>query len=287
MALLAIKGHKTRGSEVIALLKMLGGTNRENCCGVFENRLYLINAFNDIEDISLRDNSKYHIYTLEQFEEKFPYKVGDNVKCWINGYCSINTIKNIQWDSIVNEVKYKIGDYWYSAINLQPHKEETMEENIKEKCDLINFNSHQTFDFADKVELALEDDWEVKNEDGRTFVVRKQPQYPKTYEECRKVLFHNFIELGKILTNGYNCDLLKKLGELLICRDAYWKLYGDWKPDWTSKSQSKFVIAIVNNKIEFNEYYFEQKILAFPTAEIRDLFYKNFKDLIEFVKKLL
>lgn len=63
---------------------------------------------------------------------------------------------------------------------LQPYKEDTMEENIKEKCDLINFNSHHIFDFADRVELVLKDDWEVKNEDGRTYVVRKQPQYPKT-----------------------------------------------------------------------------------------------------------
>lgn len=63
-----------------------------------------------------------------------------------------------------------------------------MEDNIKEKCDLINFNSHHIFDFADRVELVLKDDWEVKNEGGRTYVVRKQQKYPKTYEECKELL---------------------------------------------------------------------------------------------------
>jgi hypothetical protein len=35
MTNLAIKGHATRGSEVIALLEMLGGNNANNCYGRF------------------------------------------------------------------------------------------------------------------------------------------------------------------------------------------------------------------------------------------------------------
>lgn len=33
-------------------------------------------------------------------------------------------------DSIANEIKYKIQDYWYSTINLQPYNEENMENKI-------------------------------------------------------------------------------------------------------------------------------------------------------------
>lgn len=37
MARLAIRGHVTRGKEVIDTLKMLGGINDNHCYGVFEN----------------------------------------------------------------------------------------------------------------------------------------------------------------------------------------------------------------------------------------------------------
>ena len=40
MVQLAIKGHMTRGEEVIKILEMLGGTNENNCRGIFK-RLYL------------------------------------------------------------------------------------------------------------------------------------------------------------------------------------------------------------------------------------------------------
>ena len=39
MAKLAIKGHKTRGKEIIEILKMMGGKNNNNCCGKFINRI--------------------------------------------------------------------------------------------------------------------------------------------------------------------------------------------------------------------------------------------------------
>ena len=77
---LAIQGHATRGKEVIEILEMLGGINIENCWGgIFETRFYSINASGNIEDRSLNDNSNYQLYTLEEFLEKYPYKVGDKV----------------------------------------------------------------------------------------------------------------------------------------------------------------------------------------------------------------
>lgn len=127
MGKVAIQGHATRGEEVIEILEMLGGKNKYRCFG------------NNVDCIYYKKNGVIHntaqvgfnnikLFTLEDFLEKFPYKVGDKVKCWINGYCSINNIRDIQWDSVVNEIKYRIGDYWYSTINLRPYKEETMED---------------------------------------------------------------------------------------------------------------------------------------------------------------
>lgn len=42
MARLAIQGHATRGNEVIALLKMLGGVNSANYSGKESDRGYYI-----------------------------------------------------------------------------------------------------------------------------------------------------------------------------------------------------------------------------------------------------
>ena len=131
MVNLAIMGHKTRGKEVIEILEMLGGTNRENYWGVFENRLYLINTFGDIEDRSLSDNSNYQIYTLEEFLEKFPYKVGDKVYNIIHN--ENQTITDLAWDFQENEVVYQTNNNEYLFVNyLQPYKEETMEKEKKD-----------------------------------------------------------------------------------------------------------------------------------------------------------
>ena len=77
-----------------------------------------------------------------------------------------------------------------------------------------------------------------------------------------------------------------KLQRLLIFRDAYWKLVGDWKPDWEDKTD-KYVIANYNNHIVLDVRWHSSTKLSFPTKEMRDEFYNNFKELIEECKELL
>lgn len=130
MTQLAIKGHPIRGEEVIQLLEMLDSVNAFTFEGTQPDGFYYI---------SKNNNKIYHcwnintenviVYTLEEFESEFPYKVGDRVIAWVNGYRSICNIQNMEWDSIANEIKYKIQDYWHSAMNLQPYIEENMEKN--------------------------------------------------------------------------------------------------------------------------------------------------------------
>lgn len=96
--ILAIKGHTTRGSEVIALLEMLGG-NVTLCRGYNINKYYIIDAENDIMPIQMVNcvHSKltYKMFTLEEFYEKYPYKVGDIVKFGESE--NTGTITNIRW----------------------------------------------------------------------------------------------------------------------------------------------------------------------------------------------
>ena len=81
---------------------------------------------------------------------------------------------------------------------------------------------------------------------------------------------------------------------LLICRDAYWKIAGEqmglgkpWKPDWKNDEQLEYVIICRRNCIVKDTFVAKDVILAFPTPEIRDAFYENFKELIEICKELL
>ena len=78
-----------------------------------------------------------------------------------------------------------------------------------------------------------------------------------------------------------------KFQRLLIYRDSYWKIAENWNPDWEDGNTTKYTISCVKNKIELRKAHEYTFTLAFPTKEMRDAFYENFKDLIEECKELL
>ena len=93
--------------------------------------------------------------------------------------------------------------------------------------------------------------------------------------------------------DSYKRKLIANFYRLILCRDAYWKIAGEemrldksWEPDWTN-DLSKYYISFYNNKVDKGIINYSNKILAFPTEEIQDAFYENFKDLIENCKELL
>lgn len=294
MAKLAIKGHPTRGKEVIEILEMLGGKNKAYLNGTDTNLVYYICSENYIDTLYAVSNA-YIVFTLEEFLEKYPYKVGDRVKnAKINDF--IGRITNVRWDDSEEQIIYVVewddvtkSRLTYFAKGLQSYKEETMENKLGE------------------ITLDIPDGYEFFgiNDDNKVVLTKKQPQYPKTYEEgCRVLnltkyppaLVPNksiFISQYKDFPHYYE---IQKLAELLICRDAYWKIAGEqmglgkpWEPDWKEKDGGyRYCIRNQSNKIVLsNEWLGENYILSFPTAEMRDTFYKNFKDLIEECKEFL
>lgn len=147
----------------------------------------------------------------------------------------------------------------------------------------------------------LPDGYEFQDEEGNVIktdvikLVKKQPQYPKTYKECCDVLKipndERYIDIDVPL--DYN-KLLSTFTKILMCRDAYWKIAGEqmglgkpWEPDWLNTAQDKFVLYTHDNVICLNRFVLGHNVLAFPTAEIRDAFLDNFKELIESCKELL
>lgn len=161
--------------------------------------------------------------------------------------------------------------------------------------------------YEDEVELQL-GNYEIAIRDGKTYAVLKKPKYPATYGECCEVLsippyynlrYHTY-------GHGYNelatsnellawQGKLNILGKLLICHKAYRKIAGEemglgkpWEPDWSNFNDGSYpTITKCNNRIIKTSIYTHDCILAFPTEELRDIFYENFKDLMEQCKELL
>jgi hypothetical protein len=87
---------------------------------------------------------------------------------------------------------------------------------------------------------------------------------------------------------GYLWDKTKALSELLLCRDAYWKLLDDWEPNYESLVDKTFyTIHRFNGEIVKSSTSHRSSLLVFPSEEIRDLFYENFEELIHQCKILL
>jgi hypothetical protein len=167
-------------------------------------------------------------------------------------------------------------------------------------------------DFVKEQGLPCPNGYIFKDENGNVInaqkivLEKKKTEYPKTYEECCKVLQYG--EILKIYPPS-NADVpeydvlglfdsLEALRKLHICRDAYWKLYGEekglgkpWSPDYDS-GVDKFGIIYMNGVVQesnptTNWERHLNKILDFPTRAMRDAFKENFDADIEICKELL
>ena len=306
---LAIIGHPTRGNEVIKLLEMLGGKNCYNLSGLFTDYgYYLIGGPHNVGICGVEyifSDVDICLFTLEEFFEKYPFKVGDKVvytKFGDNCDEYPVTIESMKWTGTT--IEYTFND----CVTCLAKDLKMWNGEPDAVISGIYLNS---CDYADEVELNL-GDYEIEVRGGRTFAVKKKSKYPTTYAECCEILVGrkpnpNEISFDKMelclvdLDNTQNIDFqnpylsqLNILFRLRMCRDAYWKIAGEemglgkpWEPDWKHLNRKFYCIYNSKNNIVKNVTYGENKILAFPTEEMRDAFYENFKDLIESCKELL
>jgi hypothetical protein len=317
---LAIKGHESRGKKVIEILEMMGGKNCYNLNGLFsENAYYFIGGPHKTEIKAgeyIFGDEDMCFFTLEEFLKKYPFKVGDKV---MDGYGDTLTIKSMSWSVDFETMVYDFKD---SVIVLTAEdllkcnaeflvNKEKSEEVGKMLCDMtlklllgnhlknVLSELYEHIKTTPKEELEREFK-EIESEGGPTVEefmdfcnkVNKKPKYPDNYEECVRIAknIHGYdIHIDAPAYRG----LLESFVKLLICRDAYWKIAGEemglgklWEPDWTS-GKPFYCISVSENTIGKGKWYTDNKILAFPTEEMRDTFYENFKDLIEQCKSLL
>ena len=100
------------------------------------------------------------------------------------------------------------------------------------------------------------------------------PDFPRNRE----------VQYKDILPNKETAEAFLALMQLIQLRNCY---NGGWEPDWEDSEERKYVIVINENKIESSYLSTTSCPLAFRTEERRDLFIKNFRDLIEIAKPLL
>ena len=315
---LALKGHKTRGEEIIKVLQNLGG-KKTIYRGTDTLHIYSLDDSGEITTQLYRDctltSLTYDVYTLEEFLEEFPFKIHDKVT---NGnYSGYGIITEMVWDCNNRGVKYcvKFEDVdiivWLNHYEIKFIGDELFREDNKdplhELCENMCENKLSSLMIdsevcGDEVELIL-NNYEIVIKDGKTFAVKKKPKYPTTYEECCKTLGiqpDNIIiaNCSGVYGTKYENNLIDKFGalwELIICRDAYRKIYSEqmglekpWEPNYISLVNNEyFTIHTFNNEITKSGTSHRNAILSFPTEELRDIFFENFKDIIENCKKLL
>lgn len=131
---LAIKGHPERGKEVIKLLEMLGGENSV-CGGICSSAYYHIDG-GRIKVNCIVPN--HCLYTLEQFEQMYPYKVGEKVlylngrKEWVEGI-----IDKMIWNDNNGALTYYVNNIdgtsagQATTMFLKPMKKKELKDYLK------------------------------------------------------------------------------------------------------------------------------------------------------------
>lgn len=282
MVKIAIQGHPTRGKEIIQILESLGGINSLNLLGTNSCSYYYISDNNAI--INMHYDISYKIYTLEAFEQKFPFKFGDEV---ITNNNLIGFVEKLILEDISGYyIRTNNGNYWCNPSSLRLYKEMKEERNIT-----LTLNKAKEWykKGGELKEVALQ---AYSEEELR------KVSLPKTFEEfCDNYTINDneayFDSCGIIhhLVRSYRSSVYDKstcpseksaeahlaLIQLEQLRDCYRQ--GDI-PDFT-KAISKYCIAKINKRIDVVESSYTSYFLSFTKKEVAEEYLANFKPLIK------
>ena len=247
---------------------------------------------------------------LVEEENKPKFKVGDEVR--IKGTDIGGTIESvIRGQLIVNSKGSKIPAWPEDVVLMKYVKDETALnkwtglkvelELSKSVIGVSNVESLRGERFMSGFVKAIipPEGYQFVDENGNVIntqkivLEKKKKEYPKTYEECCDTL--------SVCSSEHTSWVAAQLGlpmntfiRLLVARDAYWKIAGEemglgkpWEPDWLDDDTKKYVITSTKVFETFGGLGYINYILTFPTREMRDAFYDNFKEEIEICKELL
>ena len=252
--MIAIQGHPTRGKEVIQILKSLGGKDREELTGRRISHYYFINCNGDI-DLNLRINLlNRKLYTLEEFEKKFPLKIGETVITTLNHVGTIIGITNEKYKVLFREDSALIAPR-----RLKSYKE--MERNVTLTLD----KAKEWYNKGGELrEIALQ-----------AFTKEELNPLPRNWEEYCK-------HTSTLTTSFSSCLKYDAFVKLEHLRDYWW---GNWKPEWNASH--KYAIKNLQGELTVIGCSNVAAFLVFPTREMAEEFLKCFRNLIELAKDLI
>ena len=247
---IAIRGHITRGAEVIKALEELGGSNSAKVRGHFCDAIYFIdNNKIHYKSDALIDTDKFQIYTLEEYLETLKQTEQMNDKTQRQLSVDIETAK--QWYKTDNETLKQLALSLFTEEELTKKLptswEEFCEQNAEVDCEYyINTGS--------QISSCLGSFRDSKGDKN-------------------------------LLATQEDVEAISALIQLKRLRDAWWKIL-NYQPNWTDY-EVKYCICICNDKITLTTRSISNVFLAFPTQESRNQFYTHFKDLILKAKPFL
>lgn len=258
---IAIQGHPTRGKEVIQILESLGATSYRiyDKCSNPEWYWY-INKNSEIICDPKTSMHGYKLYTLEEFEKEFPYKIGDKVITTTSKHLkTITGITDTQWGLryVISEIKFPDSKEMPHISQISLYKEMKEERNITLTLD--------------KAKEWYNKGGELKEIALQVFTKEELNPLPKSWEEYVKK--YGISDL-RCIFNG-NCPqkyiALWKLEQL---RDCYRQ---GWKP---KSKEAVYTIKYAAQGLNIY-YYSSQEFLSFQSREVAEEFLKNFEPLIK------
>lgn len=277
---IAIQGHFYRGNKVIQILESLGGINRMDHRGRCTNYFYYISGDDNTIAWTCVRPQHLSVFTLEEFEKEFPFKVGDKV---IYDYTpnSVGTVVDIKFDdNIPYRVDLKGTICTCGTMMLKPYKEMKEERNITLALD--------------KAKEWYKKGGELKEIALQAFNEKELNPLPRSWEEfCENYPVREgecyFKPDGKIRVIEHDVDTRiaknwipsKESAESYLAMIQLEQLRDCWRQGWKPKAHE--AVYVINFSINgLGVYYFSSReFLSFPTREMAEEFLKCFRDLIE------
>jgi hypothetical protein len=278
---IAIQGHPTRGKEVIKILKSLGGKNREGLEGYCKTFYYIDDKNVICDDHEENFPSNYKLYTLEEFEKEFPFKIGDEVIFPVKVGWASGKVTGLTYvgDQLKYEVDNRIAGYRY----IEPHKLQLYPMKEERNITLTLDKAKEWYNKGGELrEIALQ-----------AFTEKELNPLPRSWEEfieSIKFTFKGYLEyIDGIVHWSNSCFPNKSIGESSKVCDKHVALFqleqlrnywwGDWKPEWDCCE--KHVIKWKKDDLIVFMATRVHAFLVFPTKEMAEEFLKCFRDLIE------
>ena len=282
----AIQGHPTRGKEVIQIFKDLGTENLMDHTGSHIDWVYLRDDSLCYKKLIIITNTSflkgygYKIYTLEEFEKEFPFKIGETVVTTLNHVGTIIGIVNSKY-----KVLFKEDSALVAPRRLKLYTEMKEERNITLTLD----KAKEWYNKGGELrEIALQ-----------AFSEKELNPLPRSWKE----FCENYpIKPEEIFIDGYSKFIVNNVGDRNPVHDKNicpsrksaeahlamiqleqlrncWRQ--GWEPDLNDDQQAKYCVICYHEEFKINILYSTSRFLSFPTHEMAKEFLECFRDLIE------